>query len=132
MIVRPRKNGCNEFPQKIAAVGAPSPPAPSGYDATLSLSPRNPPARRTADAWRGLSIWRLSTGGIAFHILEAGAYQIPPNSLSFPQLASADLPPFLAQWGQSDDTAIVRQQMMDRPMMPSGQIPPPFGIAPPL
>lgn len=68
-------------------------------------------------------IWRLSTGGIAFHILESGAYQVRPNSLSFPQLASADLPVFLSQWGESDDTAIVRQfrdwvkqQMLLRPM----------------
>lgn len=71
-------------------------------------------------------VWRLDSGGIAFHILEAGAYQVRPNSLSFPQLASADLPPFLAQWGQSDDTAIVRQfrewvrqQMLQRPTPPS-------------
>lgn len=54
-------------------------------------------------------IWRFSTGGIAFHILEPGGYQIRPNSLSFPQLASLDLPPFLAQWGQTDDASIVRQ-----------------------
>jgi Uma2 family endonuclease len=70
-------------------------------------------------------VWRLSTGGIAFHILEAKAYQVRPNSLSFPQLASADLPAFLAQWGQTDDTAIVRQfrdwvrqQLMSRPTPP--------------
>jgi Uma2 family endonuclease len=68
-------------------------------------------------------MWRLSTGGIAFHILEAGAYQVRPNSLSFPQLASSDLIPFLAQWGQSDDTALVRQfrdwvkqQLLSRPI----------------
>lgn len=67
-------------------------------------------------------IWRLSTGGIAFHILEAGDYQVRPNSLSFPRLASADLPPFLAQWGQSDHATIVRQfrewvkqQLLSRP-----------------
>jgi Uma2 family endonuclease len=54
-------------------------------------------------------IWRLSTGGIAFYILVSGSYQIRPNSLSFPQLASVDLHPFLAQWGQNDDTTIVRQ-----------------------
>jgi Uma2 family endonuclease len=54
-------------------------------------------------------IWRLSTGGIAFHILESGRYQVRSNSSSFPQLASADLIPFLAQWGQSDDITIVRQ-----------------------
>jgi hypothetical protein len=67
-------------------------------------------------------VWRLSTGGIAFHILEFGKYQVRPNSLCFPQLASADLPPFLALWGQNDDAAIVRQfrewvkqQMLSRP-----------------
>jgi Uma2 family endonuclease len=67
-------------------------------------------------------VWRLSTGGIAFHILESGAYQVRSNSLSFPQLASADLVPFLAQWGQDDDTTIVRrfrdwvkQQLLSRP-----------------
>src|SRR6185437_15009067 len=54
-------------------------------------------------------VWRLSTAGIAFHILEAGVYQVRPNSLSFPQLASADLPAFLAQWAQTDETVIVRQ-----------------------
>jgi Uma2 family endonuclease len=70
-------------------------------------------------------VWRLSGGIIAFHILEGGAYQVRPNSLSFPQLASADLPPFLAQWAQTDDTTIarqfrewVRQQMLKRPTLP--------------
>lgn len=70
-------------------------------------------------------VWRLSTGGIAFHVLESGAYQIRANSLSFPRLASADLPAFLAQWGQTDDTAIVRQfrqwvqhQLLSRPTPP--------------
>jgi Uma2 family endonuclease len=70
-------------------------------------------------------VWCFSSGGIAFHILEAGAYQVRPNSLSFPQLASTDLIPFLAQWGQTDDTAIVRQfrawvrqQMLQRPTSP--------------
>jgi Uma2 family endonuclease len=69
-------------------------------------------------------VWRLSTEGIAFHILEAGAYQVRTNSLSFPQLASADLPAFLAQWGQTDDTTLVRhfrewvrQHMMNRPIL---------------
>jgi Uma2 family endonuclease len=68
-------------------------------------------------------VWRLTTGGIAFHLLETGAYQVRSNSRSFPQLASVDLPPFLAQWGASDDTTIVRrfrewvrQQMLTRPM----------------
>jgi Uma2 family endonuclease len=68
-------------------------------------------------------VWRLSTGPIAFHILQGRAYEVRPNSVSFPQLASADLPPFLSQWGQTDDTTIarqfrawVRQQMMVRPL----------------
>ncbi len=67
-------------------------------------------------------IWRLSVGGIAFHILASGKYQVQSNSLSFPQLASTDLVPFLAQWGQDDDTTIVRrfrewvkQQLLSRP-----------------
>ena len=70
-----------------------------------------------------LEVWRFSTGTIAFHILQGRAYQIRSNSLSFPQLASADLPAFLAQWGQTDDADIirqfrawVRQQMMPRPL----------------
>jgi Uma2 family endonuclease len=54
-------------------------------------------------------IWRLSTGGITFLMLESGTYQVRPNSLSFPQLSSTDLPLFLGQWGQNDDTTIVRQ-----------------------
>lgn len=71
-------------------------------------------------------VWRLSTGTIAFHIRDGRTYTVRPNSLAFPRLASADLPPFLAQWGQADDTAIVRQfrewvrqQMLNRPMPPS-------------
>jgi Uma2 family endonuclease len=70
-------------------------------------------------------IWRFSTSGITFHLLEAGTYQIRPNSLSFPQLASVDLPPFLALWGQADDAAIVKQfrewvkqQLLARPSEP--------------
>jgi Uma2 family endonuclease len=71
-------------------------------------------------------VWRFSTGGIAFHLLESGVYQVRPNSLSFPQLNSVDLVPFLALWGQSDDTTIVRQfrewvrqQLLIRPTTPS-------------
>jgi Uma2 family endonuclease len=54
-------------------------------------------------------VWRLGAAGLAFHVLEAGAYQVRPHSLAFPQLASADLGGFLAQLGQTDDTALVRQ-----------------------
>jgi Uma2 family endonuclease len=68
-------------------------------------------------------VWRLSAAGLAFYLLEAGAYQVRPNSRSFPQLASADLVGFLAQLGQTDDTTLVRQfrdwvrgQLLSRPV----------------
>ena len=68
-------------------------------------------------------IWRLSTGGLAFHILESGEYRVRPNSLSFPQLVCTDLVPFLALWGQSDDMTLMRQfrdwvkqQLLSRPI----------------
>jgi hypothetical protein len=38
MIVPPRKNGCNNFPQRAPPVADPSQPAPSGHYATPSLS----------------------------------------------------------------------------------------------
>ena len=71
-------------------------------------------------------VWRLSTGRIDFHVLESGVYRVRSNSVSFPQLASSDLPPFVALWGSTDDGTIVRQfrdwvrqQMLTRPMPPS-------------
>jgi hypothetical protein len=49
-------------------------------------------------------------------------YQIRPNSLSFPRLASTDLAPFLTQVGEIDDTALVlgfrdwvRRVLLNRP-----------------
>lgn len=54
-------------------------------------------------------VWRVTTEGLAFHHLEAGAYQVRPKSLSFPQLASADLIPFLNQLGQTGTTALIAQ-----------------------
>jgi Uma2 family endonuclease len=54
-------------------------------------------------------VWRLTKEGLTFHILEAGKYQVRPNSLSFPTLAAAELSGFLAQVGQADDTTLVRQ-----------------------
>src|SRR5208283_2221267 len=33
-------------------------------------------------------VWRLVAGSLTFLILEAGAYQVRPNSLAFPQLAA--------------------------------------------
>jgi Uma2 family endonuclease len=54
-------------------------------------------------------VWRLGAAGLAFHVLEAGAYRVRPHSLAFPQLASADLGGFLGQLGQTDDTALVQQ-----------------------
>lgn len=53
-------------------------------------------------------VWRLKGTRLTFHVLEAGAYQIRPNSLALPQLTSADLAGFLAQLGQTDDTTLVR------------------------
>jgi Uma2 family endonuclease len=54
-------------------------------------------------------VWRLSSAGIAFHVLDGSVYQVRSHSLAFPQLASADLPAFLAQLGQIDDTTLVKQ-----------------------
>lgn len=54
-------------------------------------------------------VWRLTQEGLTFQILEAGKYQVRPNSLSFPTLAATELTGFLAQMGQSDDTTLVRQ-----------------------
>jgi Uma2 family endonuclease len=54
-------------------------------------------------------VWRLNAGALTFHILENKAYQVRSQSLAFPQLASADLAAFVAQVGQIDDTALVKQ-----------------------
>jgi Uma2 family endonuclease len=70
-------------------------------------------------------VWRLGAAGLAFHVLESGAYQVRPHSLAFPQLAPGDLGGFLAQLGQTDDTALMRQfrnwvrsQLLMRPTSP--------------
>jgi hypothetical protein len=67
-------------------------------------------------------VWRLTATGLTFNHLVAGAYQARSHSLSFPQLASADLPGFLTQLGQTDDDVLVlqfrdwvRQQLLTRP-----------------
>lgn len=54
-------------------------------------------------------VWRATSEGLAFHHLETGVYQVRPQSLSFPQLASADLMPFLSQLGQTGTTALIAQ-----------------------
>lgn len=54
-------------------------------------------------------VWRVTSEGLAFHHLEAGAYQVRSKSLSFPQLASADLIPFLSQLGKTGTTALIGQ-----------------------
>lgn len=54
-------------------------------------------------------VWRLTSTGLAFHILEKDGYQVRPNSLAFPTLTSADLTGFLMLLDTADDTAIVRQ-----------------------
>jgi Uma2 family endonuclease len=54
-------------------------------------------------------VWRLSAGGLTFHALQAGAYQVRATSLAFPRLTPADLTGFLVLVGQTDDTTLVRQ-----------------------
>jgi Uma2 family endonuclease len=54
-------------------------------------------------------VWRVTSEGLTFNILESGIYQGRPRSLSFPQLASADLVAFLAQLGSTGTTALVAQ-----------------------
>ncbi len=70
-------------------------------------------------------VWRLDASGLTFLMLIGGAYQVQTHSLAFPQLAAADLAPFLAQLGQIDDTTLVRQfrdwvrqQLLTRPSPP--------------
>jgi Uma2 family endonuclease len=67
-------------------------------------------------------VWRLSTAGLAFHVLQAGAYQVGASSLSFPGLSAADLAGFVTQPGAPDETALVvqfrswvRQVLLNRP-----------------
>jgi Uma2 family endonuclease len=54
-------------------------------------------------------VWRLSVTGLAFHVLQGGAYPTQTNSLAFSRLTTADLVPFLAQITQADDTSLVAQ-----------------------
>jgi Uma2 family endonuclease len=54
-------------------------------------------------------VWRLTAAGLGFNLLIAGAYQVLPNSLAFPRLTVADLAGFVAQFGQIEDTDLVRQ-----------------------
>jgi Uma2 family endonuclease len=52
-------------------------------------------------------VWRLTSEGLSFNILESGVYQVRAHSLSFPRLASADLVPFLADLGHTGTTRLV-------------------------
>lgn len=54
-------------------------------------------------------VWRVTSKGLTFNILGGGTYKVRRRSLSFPQLASADLVPFLAQLASTGTAAIVRQ-----------------------
>jgi Uma2 family endonuclease len=70
-------------------------------------------------------VWRCDASGFAFHVLQGTRYAVQTHSLAFPQLASADLVPFLAQVAQIDDTALarqfrawVREQLLTRPPAP--------------
>lgn len=67
-------------------------------------------------------VWRVTSEGLTFNVLESGAYQSRPHSLSFPQLASADLLAFLNQLGQTGTAALivqfrgwVKQVLLQRP-----------------
>src|SRR5262249_18549134 len=54
-------------------------------------------------------VWRLTSQGLTFNILERGKYQIRPTSLAFPRLSPADLTVFLSRLGQDYDLTILRQ-----------------------
>ena len=54
-------------------------------------------------------IWRLRKKTLTFHVLRDGKYCVEPKSLAFPHLASANLTPFIEQFGDADDTGLVRQ-----------------------
>jgi Uma2 family endonuclease len=54
-------------------------------------------------------VWRLTSEGLTFNLLEGDIYHVRPGSLSFPQLTSADLVPFLVQLGRTGTAALVAQ-----------------------
>lgn len=54
-------------------------------------------------------VWRVSSAGLTFNLLEGGNYQVRVRSLSFPRLTSADLAPFLAHMGATGTSALVVQ-----------------------
>jgi Uma2 family endonuclease len=54
-------------------------------------------------------IWRFRKGVVTFNILRDGKYCAQPKSLAFPHLLAADLIPFVAQFGDADDTMLVRR-----------------------
>jgi Uma2 family endonuclease len=55
-------------------------------------------------------VWRLDDQGLTFHVLQAkGKYAAQGQSPAFPFVRPADVLSFLAQRGQLDETAILRQ-----------------------
>lgn len=52
-------------------------------------------------------VWRVTSEELTFNVLEAGAYHVRTHSLSFSQLASADLVPFLDQLGRAGTAALI-------------------------
>jgi Uma2 family endonuclease len=54
-------------------------------------------------------VWRLSSAGLFFLGLKDGKYIELARSLSFPQIAPADLAPFLKEHGSKDDTSIAAE-----------------------
>jgi Uma2 family endonuclease len=54
-------------------------------------------------------VWRLSSAGLIFVGLKGEQYVQLAKSQSFPQIAPADLVPFLAEYGNKDDTTITAE-----------------------
>lgn len=54
-------------------------------------------------------VWRLTRDGLLFNVLDSGRYVVRTHSFAFPWLAATDFIHFIAQAGQPDDNAIVRQ-----------------------
>ena len=67
-------------------------------------------------------VWRVTSGGLTFNVLEAGVYRARTHSLAFSQLASAELVRFLTESGHIGTSALiskfrewVRQTLVNRP-----------------
>lgn len=54
-------------------------------------------------------VWRATSEGLTFNVLERGGYHVRTHSLSFPRLASADLVAFLKQMGHLGTQSLIGQ-----------------------